>query len=108
MAYCRIEQPIRAVLQDQSSEGARPVEVLPVQRPSAEVAAGWGREEMSLSPYPPPQATEANPLLKQLAKPPQATSPLIKPSARRHRRLFVPVMCMVVTSTTHRVFPVTG
>jgi hypothetical protein len=63
---------------------------------------GCDREDTSLAPYPPPQATGANPLLKQLAKLPQATSPLIMPSAKRHRRLFVQVMCMVVALPTHR------
>ncbi|WHZ29162.1 MAG: hypothetical protein OJF51_003963 [Nitrospira sp.] len=101
-----IEQPIRVVLEDQSSKGAT---CDSCARPATFRRDGrGGGEEMSLSTYPLPQAAGANPLLKQLAKLLQATSPLIKPSARRHRRLFVPVIRMVVTSTTHMVFPVTG
>jgi hypothetical protein len=73
------------------------VEVAPIQRPSADVTVGCGSEEKSRSPYPPPQATETNPLLKQFARLPQATSPLIKQIASRHLIVFVHVRRMVVS-----------
>ena len=76
----------------------RLVRVAPVQRPSADVAVGCGREEKLLSPYPLPQATATSPLLKQLARLPQATSALIKQIARRHPIVFVHFMRMVVSS----------
>jgi hypothetical protein len=77
------------------------VEVEPVQRPSAEVAVGCGREATLLSLYPPPQAAGANPLLKQLAKLPQATSPFIKPEGQKALKTVVPVMRMGVTRQQH-------
>jgi len=43
-----------------------------------------------------------------LARLPQATSPLIKQMAKRHRRVFVPVMRMVMPATTYEGFSVTG
>jgi hypothetical protein len=44
--------------------------------------------------------------LKQLAKLPQATSPLITQLAKRPRRVVVHVMRMGVASTTDRLCPV--
>jgi hypothetical protein len=78
------------------------VEVLPVQRPSADVAVDCGIEEKSLFPYPLPQATAMSPLLKQLARLPQATSPLIKQITRTHLMVFVHFMRMVVSSKRER------